>query len=61
MGSINFGAGGTYTYDFGDNGWACPNGKGGLLRAISTNTADVDIDCIYVEADSQWWKNLILV
>ena len=53
LGSINFGGGGTYTYDFGDNGWSCPNGKAGLLKAISTNTAVLDIDCIYVEADSQ--------
>lgn len=53
LGTINFGGGGTYTYDFGDNGWSCPNGKAGLLRAISTNTANLDIDCIYVEASDQ--------
>ncbi len=53
LGSVKFVGGGTYTFDFGDNGWACPNGKAGLLRAISTNTTDLDIDCIYIEADSQ--------
>lgn len=53
LGTINFGGAGTYTYDFGDNGWACPNGKDGLLRAVSTNTANLDIDCIYVEASDQ--------
>jgi len=46
LGTLNYGAEGTFVYDFGDNGLHCPNGVGGLLRLVSNNTAVIDVDIV---------------
>jgi len=38
---------GTFIIPLGIDGLQCPNGTNGLLRAVSTNTANVDIDVIW--------------
>ena len=46
IGTLPFGGKGVFVYDFGDRGLLCPNGADGLLRAITSNAIDVDIDVI---------------
>ena len=46
IGGPNYGAEGSWIWDFGDRGLHCPNGVGGLLRLISNNTAVLDVDVI---------------
>ena len=46
IGGPNYGAEGSWIWDFGDSGLHCPNGVGGLLRLVSNNTAVLDVDVI---------------
>ena len=46
IGLIRYGAAGTFVYDFDPALLQNPNGKDGLLQAITTTTANVDIDVI---------------
>ena len=46
IGGPNYGAEGSWIWDFGDRGLHCPNGVGGLLRLVSNNTAVLDLDVI---------------
>jgi len=46
IGGPNYGAEGSWIWDFGDRGLHCPNGVGGLLRLVSNNTAVLDVDVI---------------
>jgi hypothetical protein len=53
IGSYEFTAGGTAEVNWGANGWEVPNGKDGLIRAVTTQAVDVDIDVTYDERDDQ--------
>lgn len=53
IGKIRFGAEGTFVYDFGDQGYECPNGLNGLMRAITSTTANCVIDVISQDVDFQ--------
>ena len=46
IGGPNYGAEGSWIWDFGDRGLHCPNGVGGLLRLVSNNTSVLDVDVI---------------
>ena len=46
IGTCNFAGEGFFIYDFGDQGLENPNGVDGLLRVISNNTAEIDVDVI---------------
>jgi len=53
IGKIMFSGKGTFVYDFGDKGLEIPNGINGLLRLVSDNTEDIEVDVIYSEVQYQ--------
>ena len=52
IGLLRFGAEGTFVYDFDTALLQNPNGQNGLLQAITTTTAQTDIDVIGHEVEA---------